>query len=183
MIRIIKKGMAVQTPLPWPFDEGEIVGEVEAWTPSKTNTTKLIMVNFPSSPSTGSIIFWPSQLEHISHDGPLAPRTFDGLAQEVHQTAREHGWWASPRTFGELIALCHSELSEALEEHRNGKEPRQVYFNPGSEKPEGIPIELADTVIRILDMCGYYNIDLGTAIRAKMDFNKKRPYLHGGKKL
>lgn len=40
------------------------------------------------------------------------------FAQEVHQNAVAHGWWDDPRTFGEIISLCHSELSEALEEVR-----------------------------------------------------------------
>jgi hypothetical protein len=39
------------------------------------------------------------------------------FAKEIHQNAVEHGWWDTKRTFGEIIALCHSELSEALEEH------------------------------------------------------------------
>ena len=37
------------------------------------------------------------------------------FAQEVHSNAVNHGWWEDDRSFGEIIALCHSELSEALE--------------------------------------------------------------------
>ncbi len=44
-----------------------------------------------------------------------------------------------------------------------------------------IPFELADIVIRVFDMCGHYGIDLESAIREKMEYNKKRPYKHGGK--
>lgn len=104
------------------------------------------------------------------------------LARDIHSNAKLHGWWDEPRTFGELIALCHSELSEALEEYRYGHEPHETYY-PSGDKPEGIPSELADVVIRIIDMCAYYGIDLESAIEAKHAYNKTRPYKHGGKVL
>ena len=47
--------------------------------------------------------------------------------------------------------------------------------------PEGIPAEIADVVIRIMDMCDHYGIDLAAAIEEKHEFNKTRPYLHGKK--
>jgi NTP pyrophosphatase (non-canonical NTP hydrolase) len=50
-------------------------------------------------------------------------------------------------------------------------------------KPEGIPSELADIVIRVFDMCGRYGIDLEAAIKEKMEYNTTRPHRHGGKKL
>lgn len=107
--------------------------------------------------------------------------TISELTKEVHDNAVSHGWWqGEPRTFGELIALCHSELSEALEEYRAGRAPQEIYY-PDGPKPEGIPSELADVVIRIMDMCGRYGIDLETAILEKHEYNKTRPYRHGGK--
>lgn len=42
------------------------------------------------------------------------------MAKRCHKIARDHGFWDNERNFGEMIALMHSELSEALEEHRNG---------------------------------------------------------------
>ena len=98
----------------------------------------------------------------------------------VHQNAKDHGWWDEKRSFGELIALMHSELSEALEEYRNGK--NHVYFGE-NYKPEGIAIELADTVIRIMDYFGYMGWNLETAISIKHKYNIERPFKHGGKKI
>lgn len=101
------------------------------------------------------------------------------IQTELHETAVNHGWWENPPSFPEALALMHSELSEALEEYRNGHEPTEVYIVDG--KPEGVPVELADCVIRILDYCGYAGIDLEEVINLKNDYNKTRPYRHGGK--
>ena len=51
-----------------------------------------------------------------------------------------------------------------------------------SKKPEGVAVELADCVIRILDYCGHAGIDIEEASRIKHEYNKTRPYRHGGKK-
>jgi NTP pyrophosphatase (non-canonical NTP hydrolase) len=102
------------------------------------------------------------------------------LAQEAYLNAVEKGFTES--SIPEQIALMHSELSEALEEYRNGYEPASVRYEANG-KPEGIPIELADCMIRILHLCGQHGIDIDHAIRTKMAFNKTRPFKHGGKKI
>jgi NTP pyrophosphatase (non-canonical NTP hydrolase) len=100
--------------------------------------------------------------------------TWQGVEADVAKTALEHGWWEEPRSFGDVIALIHSELSEALEADRHGNPP-------GEHIPEfsGIEEELADAVIRIMDFAGTKGHRVVQAILAKAAYNKSRPYKHG----
>lgn len=49
-------------------------------------------------------------------------------------------------------------------------------------KIDGIPVELADIIIRILDYCGYLNIDIGTVVEDKINYNIIRGFRHGNKR-
>ena len=106
--------------------------------------------------------------------------TLNDLAKDIYDNAKAHGWWDKPRSFGDIIALCHSELSEALEEYRNGK-PAIYYGEDG--KPEGTAVEMIDCIIRILDWCGHEAIDVDEILKIKHEYNKTRPYRHGGKRV
>lgn len=82
------------------------------------------------------------------------------------------------RNNGEMIALMHSELSEALEVLRSD-EP----LKPDRDVPSipAVAVELADCIIRILDFAQYRGLDIGGALHAKHQFNLGRPYKHGKK--
>lgn len=112
------------------------------------------------------------------------------LCKDAHEIALEKGWYDPPKSFGEMILMCHTELSEAVEDYR-GMGLEKYYGEPlpyrdggnGIPKPCGVPIELADLIIRVADMCEHYGIDIEAAIAEKMEYNKTRPARHGGKAL
>lgn len=108
--------------------------------------------------------------------------TIRELVEKAHATAREKGWWdGDNHNIPEKLALIHSEISEALECYRNKHEALGMRIDEETSKPEGLGVELADAVIRIADFCGMYGIDLQGCINAKMTYNQRRPYRHGGK--
>lgn len=104
--------------------------------------------------------------------------TIKELQMAVHECAVEHGWWEEDRSVPECLALIHSEISEALEDYRNGA--MDVTYE--GEKPVGFPVELADSVIRITDLAERMNIDLEWWIAAKHSYNRTRPFRHGNKR-
>ena len=105
------------------------------------------------------------------------------LMKDAHTTAVEKGWWneSKPRSFGDMIALMHSELSEAVEEYRNNE--YALYHSENTRKthdgkPVGITSEFADVLIRIFDYCQRENLPLAEVLIDKMVYNTKRAYRH-----
>lgn len=113
----------------------------------------------------------------------LAGNVLQGVCHHASETA---GWW---RNYGvDLRELCRkadsmlgkalvaqklmlivSEVSEAMEGHRKGLQDDKLPHRPMLE------VELADAVIRICDLAGALNLDLGGAIAEKLAFNAVRP--------
>lgn len=93
----------------------------------------------------------------------------------AHATATEAGWYMDQQTgkpvtrnFGEVVALMHSELSEALEAHRKNLMDDKLPDRPGIE------VEFADCIIRILDTAAALGIDVPGAVIAKNRYNRQR---------
>lgn len=112
----------------------------------------------------------------------------DDLTAEIRETNIRNGWYEGERTFGDDIALLHSEASEALDAFREHGFADATDFNQYGDtirvpKPEGVGSELADVFIRLLDTCDRRGVDLLAETRRKMAYNRTRGYRHGGKRL
>ena len=123
--------------------------------------------------------------------------TITELVTDSHERSKRKGWWDDclnrlpdgsreiryetvVARIPEKLALVHSEVSEALEDYREGALATKIQY--GDKKPCGFPSELADICIRVFDLAGALGIDLEKEIRLKAEFNETRPVRHGGKK-
>ena len=102
------------------------------------------------------------------------------ISEEIHQTAVEKGWWEKPRSFTDVMMMIVTECAEAVEHYRNGAPINQLFYE-GDNKPDGVPAEMADILIRVFDACVEYDIDIEEALEVKIKYNKSRPYRHGNK--
>lgn len=124
--------------------------------------------------------------------------TIKKLQDKAFSNALKHGFHHKDQNIGELLMLIVSELSEALEADRNGKwfdgdkEWLSLYANRKTDDDgdtfdmifaetikDTFEDELADSIIRILDLAGYLNIDLEKHVLAKMRYNESREHKHG----
>ena len=108
-------------------------------------------------------------------DEELALSGLQAATRLAHKTATNAGWYTDrntgkpiERNFGEVVALMHSELSEALEADRKDLMDDKLPNRPGVE------VEFADTIIRILDTAAAMNLDVAGAVIEKNRFNQMR---------
>lgn len=109
--------------------------------------------------------------------------SLNALAKMFQEVSVAHGFSTGSgsrlETIEKLI-LAIGEISEAVEELRAGHHPQDIYYNPEKpDKPEGFPIEIADTIIRLLQLSAALDIDVDMAVALKNEYNKSRPYKHG----
>lgn len=81
---------------------------------------------------------------------------------------------------GNKLLLIVSEVVEAHDEIRNGYSAHHTYYTAGA-KPEGVPSEIADAVIRCFDFAYTEGFDLAGIIAEKLVYNASRERLHGKK--
>lgn len=113
-------------------------------------------------------------MHHVDVDGFI--QHIGWMQDKINLNAKSKGFWheGQDRNKGEMIALMHSELSEALEAIREK--------NPPDKHCQGftaLEVEMADTVIRIMDFCAGFNLKLAEAIVAKVKYNESREQMHG----
>ncbi len=131
----------------------------------------------------------PVETKAMPYDAMLCTGLNDA-AKSIHADAKRKGFWDSERETGTLLMLCVSELSEALEADREGRfaniplydKERVCSGDAASFKlhiKDTFEDELADTVIRLLDLCGARGIDLEYHINQKLKYNRSRERMHG----
>ena len=121
----------------------------------------------------------------------------NNLRDQIHQNAVDKGFWDTNHNIGEKLMLVVTELAEALEADRGrgntlnreefeaiiAAQPTEENFKSAFETyvKDTFEDEIADTIIRLLDLCGFKGIDIQWHIEQKMMYNSTRQKLHGKK--
>jgi NTP pyrophosphatase (non-canonical NTP hydrolase) len=119
----------------------------------------------------------------FAKEGEKKTSGVNALVQRAYDYAKRNGFYDNEngQSLVLKLLLIHSEVSEAAEELKAGRDPLELRYRESDGKPEGFGIEVADILIRCFDMAGFLGLDLERLIQSKMDFNETRPYKHGDK--
>lgn len=121
--------------------------------------------------------------------------TIGDIARLVNSIALNSGWWNKYEDHGfqttvngtaEKLLMIHTEVSEAVEDLRvalTDTELASTVYEYGESKPCGFPTELADIIIRTLDLAEWLGIDIEDALARKISYNATRDFRHGNKAL
>ena len=108
------------------------------------------------------------------------------LSSQIHDNAVKHGFYDKPKEIGTLLMLVVSELGEAINADRAGRHcsirllPDNIHKQQFEDAvKDTFEDEIADAIIRLLDLCGYLSIDIDKHIAEKMRYNANREKLHG----
>ena len=119
------------------------------------------------------------------------------LANTIHKGKVKRGYYDDPKEVGTVLMLIVTELAEAMESYRSdqrlGEGINYVDFESSIDEPftdsdvakfkevvkDTFEDEIADTIIRLFDLCGWMNIDIHKHIMLKLKYNDTRPYKHG----
>ena len=120
------------------------------------------------------------------------------LANTIHNGNVKRGFYDEPKEVGTVLMLIVTELAEAMESYRSNNSiasDRMETLEWDSKEDEPFTTEdinqfklvvkdtfedeIADTIIRLFDLCGWMNIDIHKHIMLKLKYNDTRPYKHG----
>jgi NTP pyrophosphatase (non-canonical NTP hydrolase) len=113
------------------------------------------------------------------------------LATQIHENNKAKGFYDGEKNIGEMLCLIHSEVSEALEADRKNEHTKNIRVVNGwvsdddftrsfkENVKDTFEDELADIMIRVMDLAAFKGINLEQHILAKMRFNSTREHKHG----
>ncbi|BCW61870.1 hypothetical protein [Arthrobacter sp. StoSoilB22] len=166
-------------------------------------TTKIVNAEelIESLTELQALVFSVNESKGFHNDRPKPMRIGSSVAAQKERQAALANWQ------GNKLLLIVSEIAEAQDEIRNGHAADETYYPepplPTSlvaevgvakarelisedqegklRKPEGVPSEIADVVIRCFDFAATEGFNLGQIIAEKIAYNSTRPFMHGKK--
>jgi len=104
------------------------------------------------------------------------------LRDKIYQNAKDKGFWDKERNMGESLASGHiKEFTEGQKLSLEKMSDEEFAETFSIMVKDSFHDEMADVLIRVLDLCGGHNIDIDWHVKMKMRYNATRARLHGKK--